>query len=108
MEESQFSTGILPIGYHLTVLSSINKFCDHVNCANFTDENGKVLISISIDELIQLYNNRLYIDEDIYNEFDIKNKKQSKNCEFDNAETINILKTIDIELSEKILAFAEN
>lgn len=43
------------------------------------------------------------MDEDINNEFDIKNEKQSEDCEFDNAETINIHKTIDIELSEKIL-----
>ncbi|RGB32559.1 hypothetical protein C1646_670056 [Rhizophagus diaphanus] len=65
----------------------------------------------SIDELTQSYNNRLHMDEDINNKFDIKNEKQSEDCEFDNAETN---KTIDIELSEKILgifykiAFAEN
>ncbi|CAB5293004.1 unnamed protein product [Rhizophagus irregularis] len=130
--ESRFSAGVLPIGYHSTVPPSINKFCDHVNCANFTDENGEVLIcghayheecfqklglrchycysylATSIDELTQLYNNRLHMDEDINNEFDIKNEKQSEDCEFDNAETINIHKTIDIELSEKILVFAEN
>ncbi|PKC71058.1 hypothetical protein RhiirA1_454002 [Rhizophagus irregularis] len=116
----------------MEVPPSINKFCDHVNCANFTDEHGEVLIcghayheecfqklglrchhcysylATSIDELTQLYNNRLHMDEDINNEFDIKNEKQSEDCEFDNAETINIHKTIDIELSEKILAFAEN
>ncbi|UZO00234.1 uncharacterized protein OCT59_001486 [Rhizophagus irregularis] len=119
--ESRFSAGVLPIGYHSTVPPSINKFCDHVNCANFTDEHGEVLIcghayheecfqklATSIDELTQSYNNRLHMDEDINNEFDIKNEKQSEDCEFDNAETINIHKTIDIELSEKILAFAEN
>ncbi|CAB5381415.1 unnamed protein product [Rhizophagus irregularis] len=116
----------------MEVPPSINKFCDHVNCANFTDEHGEVLIcghayheecfqklglrchhcysylATSIDELTQSYNNRLHMDEDINNEFDIKNEKQSEDCEFDNAETINIHKTIDIELSEKILAFAEN
>ncbi|CAB4426828.1 unnamed protein product [Rhizophagus irregularis] len=43
------------------------------------------------------------MDEDINDEFDIKNKKQFEDCELDNAETINIPKTIDIELSEKIL-----
>ncbi|GES83314.1 hypothetical protein GLOIN_2v1830060 [Rhizophagus clarus] len=130
--ESQFSAGVLPIGYHSTVPPSINKFCDHVSCANFTDKNGEVLIcghayheecfqklglrchhcysylATSIEELTQSYNNQLHMDEDINNEFDIKNEKQSEDCEFDNAETINIHKTIDIELSEKILAFAEN
>ncbi|CAB4426827.1 unnamed protein product [Rhizophagus irregularis] len=43
------------------------------------------------------------MDEDINDEFDIKNEKQFEDCELDNAETINIPKTIDIELSEKIL-----
>ncbi|GBC08473.1 hypothetical protein RclHR1_08140002 [Rhizophagus clarus] len=66
------------------------------------------LSATSIDELTQSYNNQLHMDEDMNNEFDIKNEKQFEDCEFDNAETINIHKTIDIELSEKILAFAEN
>ena len=47
------------------------------------------------------------MDEDINNEFDIKNEKQSKDCEFDNAETINIYKIIDIELSKKILGIVK-
>jgi hypothetical protein len=118
---------ILPIGYHSAVPPSNEKFCDHVNCANFTNENGEVLIcghayheecfqklglrchhcysylATSIDELTQSYNNRLHMDEDINDEFVIKNEKQFEDCELDNAETINIPKTIDIELSEKIL-----
>jgi hypothetical protein len=43
------------------------------------------------------------MDEDINDEFVIKNEKQFEDCKLDNAETINIPKTIDIELSEKIL-----
>lgn len=60
-------------------------------------------LATSIDELTRSYNNRLHMDEDINDEFDIKNEKQFEDCELDNAETINIPKTIDIELSEKIL-----
>uniref|UniRef100_U9TUT1 Uncharacterized protein n=1 Tax=Rhizophagus irregularis (strain DAOM 181602 / DAOM 197198 / MUCL 43194) TaxID=747089 RepID=U9TUT1_RHIID len=47
--ESRFSTGILPIGYHSTVLPTT-----------------------SIDELTRSYNNQLHMDEDINDEFDIK------------------------------------
>ncbi|PKY51642.1 hypothetical protein RhiirA4_546670 [Rhizophagus irregularis] len=122
MEESRFSTGILPIGYHSAVPPNNEKFCDHVNCANFTNKNGEVLICghvyheecfqklvvSSLSTAKRPYNNQLHMDEDINDEFDIKNKKQFEDCELDNAETINIPKTIDIELSEKILAFVEN
>ena len=117
----------MPIGYHLAVPLSIEKFCDHITCTNFTDENGEVLIcehayheecfqklglrchhcyfylATSIDELTLSYNNRLHMDEDINDELDIRNEKQNEDCELDNAEIINIHKTVDIELSEKIL-----
>ena len=59
-------------------------------------------IYLAIDELTQSYNNWLHMDEDINDEFDIKNVKQYEDCELDNAEIINIHKTVDIELSEKI------
>jgi hypothetical protein len=59
------------------------------------------LLFLPIDKLTQSYNNRLYMDEDINDEFVIKNEKQFENCELDNAKTINIPKTIDIKLIEK-------
>ena len=42
------------------------------------------------------------MNEDVNDEFDIKNETQSEDCELDNAEIINIHKTVDIELSDKI------
>ena len=59
-------------------------------------------LATSIYELTQSYNNRLHMDEDINDEFDIKNEKQYEDCELDNAEMINIHKTVDVELNEKI------
>ena len=122
--ESHFSVSALPLGYHSKVLPNIEKFCDHVNCTNFSRE-GEVLIcghayheecfqklglrchycysylATSIDELVQLYNYRLHMDEDINNEFDLKN--ESEDCELDRAEEINVHREIDVELEERIL-----
>ena len=41
--ESRFFVSALPLGYHSKVLPNIEKFCDHVNCTNFSSE-GEVLI----------------------------------------------------------------
>ena len=41
------------------------------------------------------------MNEDISNEFDLKNK--SEDCELDRAEEINVHRKIDVELEERIL-----
>ena len=108
------------------MLPNVNKFCDHINCSNSTNNIGEVLIcghayheecfqklgfrchhcysylAASIDKLTQSYNNRLHMNKDINCDFDLKNESQSDDCELDRAETINIHKAIDSELRERI------
>ena len=41
--ESQFSAGVLPLRYHSAMLPNVNKFCDHINYSNSTNNIGEVI-----------------------------------------------------------------
>jgi len=123
--KTQFSSGVLPLGYHSKYRPVVSKLCDRPECIDLSWNDGQVLIcghgyhetcfyilglrcphcfdylSGSIDELSKSYNHRLQLSEEIDSWTDSQ-VQDDNDDELGNVETISKQIGIDIELKKKI------